>query len=135
MGTLKTTLKVESTDLFPTPVSFTNVNNNGINGNFNGFNTVTIAAGASAALNSSVIDATGAYLYLQSPATNGTGIAVGYSGQTAATTGFGGGTGSLIYLSPGDTAFVPVGMGVTAANIHAWCPGGTATLYFFIGEK
>ena len=38
MGTLKSTLKLESTDLFPTPVSFTKINNNTVAGNFSGFN-------------------------------------------------------------------------------------------------
>ena len=135
MGTLKTTLKVESTDLFPTPVSFTNVNNNGVNGNFNGFNTLTCST-TFAQLNTATIDATGCYLYLQSPSTNVRDIAVGYAGQTAtvpaASTG---GTGTLIYLSPGDVAFVPVGNGATAGNIGAFTPSGSATLYFFLGEK
>ena len=135
MGTLKTTLKVESTDLFPTPVSFTVVNNNAVNGNFNGFNTVALTT-AYSTLNATTIDGTGAYLYLQSPSTNVRDIAVGYTGQTAtepaASTG---GTGTLIYLSPGDVAFVPVGNGATAGNIGAFTPSGTATLYFFIGEK
>ena len=130
MGTLKTTLKVESTDLFPTPVSFTNVNNNAINGNFNGFNTLSVTTSPSQ-LNVTTIDGTGCYLYLQSPSTNTRGIGVGYTGQTAGT----GGTGSLIYLSPGDTAFVPVGIGATAPNIQAFAASGSATLYFFIGEK
>jgi hypothetical protein len=130
MGTLKTTLKVESTDLFPTPVSFTNVNNNGVNGNFNGFNTLTCST-AYAQLNTTTIDGTGCYLYLQSPSTNVRDIAVGYTGQAPLATA----TGTLIYLSPGDVAFVPVGVGATAANIGAFTPSGSATLYFFIGEK
>ena len=132
MGTLKTTLKVESTDLFPTPVSFTVVNNNAVNGNFNGFNTVALTT-AYSALNATTIDGTGAYLYLQSPSTNSGNIAVGYTGQTAGA----GATAlaTLVYLSPGDTAFLPVGIGATAATVVATTQSGTATLYFFIGEK
>jgi len=132
MGTLKTTLKVESTDLFPTPVSFTVVNNNTVSGTFNGFNTVTLTSSAST-LNLATIDGTGAsaYLYAQAPATNGTAISIGYAGQDA----IAGNTGTLVYLSPGDVAFVPVGVGATAANVIAKTSGGTATLYFFLGEK
>jgi len=130
MGTLKTTLKVESTDLFPTPVSFTVVNNNNISGNFNGFNTVALTTSPST-LNVATIDGTGCYLYLQSPSTNADAIAVGYAGQS----NIAGDTGTLVYLSPGDVAFVPVGVGATAADIEAFAASSTATLYFFIGEK
>lgn len=134
MGTLKTTLKVESTDLFPTPVSFTVVNNNGINGNFNGFNTVTLTT-ANSLLNASVIDGTGAYLYAQSPSTNTSPISIGYTGQGAAA--LTGNTATLIYMTPGDVAFVPIGVGATCASIIAATVGAgtSATLNFFIGEK
>ena len=55
MGTLKSTLKLESTDLFPTPVSFTKINNNTVAGNFSGFNAQEITAGPAANLNLQVL--------------------------------------------------------------------------------
>jgi hypothetical protein len=130
MGTLKSTLKLESTDLFPTPVSFTVVNNNVVNGTFSGFNTV-VCGTANTQLNIAIIDGTGAYLYAQSVSSNGTAIAIGYTGQS----NIAGATGTLVYMSPGDVALIPVGVGATALDIIAFTVGGTATLNYFLGEK
>jgi len=131
MGTLKSTLKLESTDLFPTPVSFTVVNNNVVNGTFSGFNTV-VCGTANTQLNIATIDGTGAYLYAQSVSSNTASIAIGYTGQAAVA----GDTGTLVYLSPGDVALIPVGVGATALDIVAFTPaGGAATLNYFLGEK
>ena len=130
MGTLKTTLKVESTDLFPTPVSFTVVNNNAVNGTFSGFNAL-ICGSAATKLNIATIDGTGAYLYLQSPSANTIPVLIGYTGQGASV----GDTGTLVYLSPGDVAFMPVGIGATCADIVAFTASGTAALNYFFGEK
>ncbi|NBO21914.1 hypothetical protein EBU94_01035 [bacterium] len=130
MGTLKSTLKLESTDLFPTPVSFTVVNNNVVNGTFSGFNTV-VCSSANTQLNIATIDGTGAYLYAQSVSSNGTAIAIGYTGQS----NIAGATGTLVYLSPGDVALIPVGVGATALDIVAFTVGGNATLNYFLGEK
>jgi len=130
MGTLKSTLKIESTDLFPTPVSFTVVNNNVVNGDISGFNNITVTT-ANTLLNLSTIDSTGAYLYLQAPSTNPVGVSVGYTGQAA----INGATGSFVYLTPGDVAFLPVGIGGTCPSITAKVVSGTASLNFFLGEK
>ena len=130
MGTLKSTLKIESTDLFPTPVSFTVVNNNVVNGDVSGFNNITVTS-ANTLLNLSTIDSTGAYLYLQSASTNPQAIAVGYTGQGAQNSN----TGTFVYLSPGDVAFLPVGVGGTCPSITAKVASGTASLNFFLGEK
>ena len=138
MGTLKTTLKVESTDLFPTPVSFTVVNNNGVNGNFNGFNTLTVTS-ASHKLNVAAINGTGqtagAYLYAQAPSTNQFAVCIGYTGQTGAGTT----DGSFVFLSPGDVAFVPVGGSIvgTINDVYAYTTSlaATGTIYYFLGEK
>ncbi len=124
MGTLKTTLKVESTDLFPTPVSFTQVNNNAINGDFSGFNVLTVNA-VPTALNITAIS-TSAYVYLQAPSTN-TGSVVVWNENAAGTDG----PIQVSTLSPGDVAFFPYG-GVE--NLVATGPI-TDKLYFFVGEK
>lgn len=124
MSTLKTTLKVESTDLFPTPVSFTQVNNNSVNGTFSGFNQV-VCGTATTTLNLGQID-NPCYLYLQAPTTNGTAIWIA-EGTTAVV---------FAQLAPGDVTFMSYGQDVyPAADLVAYTPGSTATLNYFIGEK
>jgi len=124
MGTLKTTLKVESTDLFPTPVSFTNVNNNTVAGTFSGFNNV-VCSTAATTLNLGTIDSA-CYVYAQNATTSGTAIWLQEAGGTV-----------FAVLAPGDVAFFPYGDGVfsPAANLEAVTAGGTASLNFFVGEK
>ena len=109
------------------------VNNNVVNGSVAGFNSITCEPSANTLLNLATIDGTGAYLYLQAPSTNTVGIAVGYTGQQSTLNGSA--TGSFVYLSPGDVAFVPVGLGTTAAASIIAKAGATATLNFFLGEK
>ncbi len=133
MGTLKSTLKLESTDLFPTPVSFTVVNNNAVNGDVAGFNNITVQ-NSNTILNLSTLDATGgAYLYAQSPSTNSTIIFIGYTGQGQVTASA---TATFLCLSPGDVAFCPIGLnGIATNNVIAKTASGTAALNFFFGEK
>jgi hypothetical protein len=125
MGTLKTTLKLESTDLFPTPVSFTKINNNSVDGSFSGF--VSIVAGVSPhLLNISPIDTGVAYVYLEAPLSNNVPVLV----QDAST------TTPFIVLSPGEVAFFPYGQDTLGgADLQALTLSGTATLNYFIGEK
>jgi len=131
MGTLKSTLKLESTDLFPTPVSFTVVNNNTVSGDVAGFNNVTVGT-SNVLLNLASIDATGAYLYAQSPSTNSGMVYIGYTGQGQLANSA---TGTFIVLSPGDVAFAPVGMGTAANNVIAKASAAGQQLNFFFGEK
>jgi hypothetical protein len=131
MGTLKSTLKIESTDLFPTPVSFTVVNNNVVNGDVAGFNNVTVGT-SNVLLNLATIDGTGVYLYAQSPSTNSGIISIGYTGQAQVNAA----TGTFLRLSPGDVAFCPVGAsGAGSPNIIAVASTASQQLNFFLGEK
>ena len=124
MGTLKTTLKVESTDLFPTPVSFTNVNNNQVNGNFSGFNTIAPGT-AGANINVAAIDAS-AYVYAQAPTTN-TDIVQILDGAGA----------QVCTLVPGDTVFFhylgDTGTGLT--DLTAIALNLTDKINSFVGER
>ena len=126
MGTLKSTIKMESTDLFPTPVSFTVVNNNAVNGSFAGFNNV-VAGTAAVALNIAPLDASVAYVYAQAPTTNGTAVFI----QEA--------NGPTVFavLAPGDVAFFPYGQTAAGASfdLEALTAGGIAQINFFVGEK
>ena len=128
MGTLKSTLKLESTDLFPTPVSFTKINNNIVAGNFSGFNSQAITATATD-LNIVAIGATGAYVYLESLPSNGTAIYVGVAGVPSV-------SNATIRLEAGDVAFFPAGDSNGLTSISAICnAGGTATLNYFVGQR
>jgi len=125
MGTLKSTIKIESTDLFPTPVSFTVVNNNAVNGTFSGFNNV-IAGTAGVQLNLAPIDTATAYVYAQAPTTNGTAITIEEDATNVV----------FAVLEPGDVAFFPYGTSTAGGdNLVARTAGATAALNFFIGEK
>lgn len=67
MGTLKSTIKIESTDLFPAPVNFTKIKNNSIVVGSSGFTSVALASGLN---NLATIPAGNAFLYAAAPATN-----------------------------------------------------------------
>lgn len=128
MGTLKSTLKLESTDLFPTPVSFTKINNNIVAGNFSGFNSQAITATA-ATLNLTAIGTTGAFVYLESLPSNGTAIFVGAAAVPTV-------ANATIRLEPGDVAFFPAGDSAGPLDISAMCnTSGTATLNYFVGQR
>lgn len=77
MGTLKTTLKVESIDLFPTPVSFTKVNDNAIVLGASTFATLQLAAGLNTI---STIPAGNAFLYVSAPASNSGAVEISLPG-------------------------------------------------------
>lgn len=131
MATLKSTLKIESTDIFPTPVNFTVVNNNNVAGDFSGFNTVDITA-LPAVLNFlGSVSATGAYVYVSAAGTNQHPVLLGASPVlTSLTT-----TLASVRLAPGDVAFFPAGA-TGISNISAICAAGeTGTISYFIGEK
>lgn len=124
MGTLKSTLKLESTDLFPTPVSFTKINNNAVEGQFSGFISI-VASSVAKKLNISPIDTGIAYVYLESPATNSVPVLVQVSGGSV-----------FAVLNPGEIAFLPYGQDTLGGNdLEAVTLTGTATLQYFIGEK
>jgi hypothetical protein len=129
MATLKSTLKIESTDIFPTPVNFTQINNNAVNGTFSGFNTLDVPANSLQTLNFlGSIDATGAYVYISAATTNAHPVYVG-AGAVAVSS-------ATIKLYPGDVAFFPAGDSNGAYDLGAICAAGeTGTISFFIGEK
>ncbi len=122
MGTLKTTLKVESTDLFPTPVSFTTVNNNAIGVNLSAFTNISIANGAGVTLAS--IPAAGAFLYVAAPSTNTAGVTIAESN----------GSQIVITVEPGDVGFIPVGDGV-GFDLIGDTVSSTQVLNYYIGTR
>jgi len=128
MATLKSTLKIESTDIFPTPVNFTQINNNTVNGTFSGFNTLDVPANSLQTLNFlGTIDATGAYVYISAATTNSHPVYVGAGAVAVAS--------ATLKLHPGDIAFFPAGDSNGAYNLGAICnTGETGTISFFIGE-
>lgn len=127
MATLKTTVRIESPDLFPQVINFTNIATNQINGSFNGFNTITVEL-TDTKLNSSAINGVSktAYCYFSAPLTNLQTVLIRKGVDTDA----------FIKLSPGDIAVLPYGSMIATGDIFAYIPAiGTATLTYFIGEK
>jgi hypothetical protein len=133
MSTLKTTIKVESTDLFPTPVNFTVINNNTIGGDTSGFNYTVIGA-ATVTLNltpvTPCVSATnvgGAYVYLKAKSSNTAQIFIDNVTPVAP-------AASPIVLGPGDVAFLRVGNITGASNYYAISTAAGQELEYFLGE-
>jgi hypothetical protein len=122
MGTLKTTLKVESTDLFPTPVSFTTVNNNAITANLSGFTTLTVGTGGQA-IATTTIAVPNAFLYVAAPSTNTDAIIIDADGTDFAT------------LEAGDVGFFPIGDNATSVVYTASAALATQTLNYYVGTR
>lgn len=125
MGTLKTTLKVESTDLFPTPVNFTTVNNNSI-GSPSNFVAVSITNGSAIAVATLGAASTGGYLYLQAPSTNTDNIIISENV----------GNQIVIELLPGDVGFVPIGDNAGTGLVYeADTAAGVQVLNYYFGAR
>lgn len=123
MSTLKTTLKVESSSLFPTPISFSAVNDNAVNATSN-FGRLVANQNEVTPLSISELGAKGGFLYIQSPSSNPKESAIeiiGHGGEL------------LAKLYSGDTGFIPVSSEVK--DISAITTYGTATLDYFIGSR
>jgi len=125
MGTLKSTLKIESTDLFPSPVSFTVVNNNTVSGAYSGFNQITLAAATPVTITSVTPGTTGAYVYAQASSTNTAGTYV----ELAIV---GGDTFASLY--PGDVLLMPIGDG-SGFDVAAESAAAGSVLNFFVGNR
>ena len=124
---LKTTIKLESSTLFPNNVLQTQVFNLYINGTFAGFNKMVVGT-TPTKLNASDINGTSlsAYLYVSAPATN---LQTVFIKQTGASEPF-------AKLAPGEFAFLSYGGELTTPDIMAYTPGaGFAEIHYFIGEK
>jgi len=156
MGTLKSTLKIESTDLFPTPVSFTVVNNNSVNGDFSGFNTIEVSAATGGGTGANKLDATGgsklnitnitssAYIYAQAPTTNTANVHLCMVDGSTAGPGYATVSETFAILAPGDVIFMPYrsiqteDVVLEGSDIYAILPEDTITtnmINYFIGEK
>jgi hypothetical protein len=124
MSTLKTTLKIESTTLFPTPVSFTVTNLNTVDGSFSGFINLAVTP-TPTILNIVPINGTAlaAYCYFKNTDADEN-IYIGRTGQDA-----------FLSLAPGDVSLISYGGTAAAANLYAYTGTGTAVLSYFIGEK
>ena len=127
MATLKSTIKLESSDLFPSPLAFTVVNNNTVAGDYSSFSTLTFTDTAQQ-LNMHAIDgaSSSAYCYFSTPTTNSTPVYIAYEGVTGS---------PFVRLAPGDVAFLPVGDTASTADLVAFTTTSTASLSYFIGNK
>lgn len=130
MATLKATLNISSTDLFPIPVNFTETVIETIGGNRSSFMTKVLAAGASnIALYNAIAPGTGIlYFYFKAAILNANTIDIEIVQ--------GGNTVSALRLSPGDIAILPIDANVsTTVQADNNAVGAPATLQYFYGEK
>ena len=131
MATLKSTIKLESTDLFPSPVSFTVINNNGVAGDFTSFSTVSVNT-TPQPLNVHEIDGASqtAYCYFAAPSSNTTPVYVAY-GTAGSSTG-----SAFVKLAAGDVAFLPVGRDAASTpNLIAYTLTSIGSINYFVGNK
>ncbi len=124
MSILKTTLKVESTTLFPTPTAFTNVNNNAEIADSN-FGKIAVNHLTPSYLVTGDLGAKGTFLYIKASSTNGPELAVNIYGEDSET--------PLITVFTGDTGFIPVT--ATQGKLYAKTTYGTANLEYFVGSR
>jgi len=124
MSILKTTLKVESTTLFPTPTALTNVNNNAEIADSN-FGKIAVNHLTPAYLVTGDLGAKGTFLYVKASVTNGPEIAVNIYGDDAET--------PVVTVFTGDTGFIPVT--ATQGKLYAKTTYGTANLEYFVGSR
>jgi len=131
MATIKATLNLASSTLFPIPVNFTEVVTETVNGNHSSFNTNVLAAaasnvvlyGPSAAPGSGVL-----YFYFKAASTNVGTIDIEIV-QGASTV-------SAVRLYPGDIAFFPVdASATTTVRADNNDVSNAATLQYFYGER
>jgi len=124
---LKTSIKLESSTLYPNNVLQTQVYNLHINGTFAGFNKMIVET-TPVKLNNSDIDGASlsAYLYISAPSTNLQTVFIKQVGATE----------SFARLAPGEFAFLSYGGQTTTPDIVAYTVGaGHAEIHYFIGEK
>lgn len=135
MPTLKTTIMMNSSSLFPTPINMTLPVIQPIDGNHTGFQTVIIPADSGSTLYTSVGvagDSGSTYFFAQAAATNIDTISISIT-KTA-------GADSLVLaiLNPGDIMYVPIAAtDATSTIIAAGNDSVTtlATLSYFYGER
>jgi len=136
MSTLKTTINIASTDLFPTPVNFTFPVTETIGGAHSSFNTKFLPAAAYGVALFSSNAASGStgilYFCIQASADNLDTISVSIRRGTGPT------TADVMLFAPGDISYFPVdasdpmGISIKATNNAS---SSTAALQYFYGEK
>jgi hypothetical protein len=136
MATLKATLNLTSTSLFPIPVNFTETVNETINGNHSSFSTnviapsvtTTIFASAAASGTSGIL-----YFYFKGATTNADTVDIQITRNTGPISNC-----SFLRIGAGDLAILPVdasdasGITITATNNSG---STSATIQYFYGEK
>jgi hypothetical protein len=132
MPSIKSTLKLESTTLFPSPVTITVVGTEQVNGNAD-FQTVVIPANGTDALLPILTQADASstvYFYAQALSTNSGSVEV-YSTDSADNTAY------IGILRPGDFMWLPVaatGQGVTISGTNT-SGASTAVVNVFWGSR
>jgi len=135
MPTLKTTIMMNSSSLFPTPINMTLPVIQPIDGNHTGFQTVIIPSGGGSNLYTSlgVAGVSGStYFFAQAAATNTDTISISVIRTDD-------GDNTLIaILNPGDIMYVPIAATDATSTIVSATNGSittAATLSYFYGER
>jgi hypothetical protein len=127
MANLKVTIKIESTELFPSPVNQTSVHNLIVNGTFIGFTKLQLDT-TPTKINQGAINgpSLSAYLYVMAPLTNLQTVFIKKGTDIE----------PFIKLLPGDFAFIPYGAQTSVEDLSAYTAGaGAASIHYFIAEK
>jgi hypothetical protein len=137
MSTLKTTVKLESTTLFPTPINVTKISTEQIGGEYGAFQSNVIPAAEIETLftNNSLLGNSGIlYLYAESASAN----SAGYSIDLYITNNTTNDSAYFARLIPGDVLYLPVyaadsaGIKIEARNND---PIRSATITYFVGAR
>jgi hypothetical protein len=137
MSTLKTTIKLESTTLFPTPINLTKISNEQINGEYGSFQTNVLEPSGMEAIfeNDSLLGNSGVlYLYAEAASANAAGYGVDFLIYNKSTDS----SSYFARVLPGDILYLPVyaadaqGITVYARNNN---PAASSTITYFFGSR
>jgi hypothetical protein len=126
MPFLKSTIKIESIDLFPSPLIYTAINNNVIDGDSR-LGSVRADADSFSELGTGAFGALGAYVYLRSSATNTPSGAINIYSSNFPDAEI------IATLWPGETAFIPIPS--TYEGLYAKTTFGLGDLEYVIANR
>jgi hypothetical protein len=123
MSTFKSSIKIESTSIFPTPINYTASATNTVSGDSN-FGKLNLVHNTITPISISELSGKGLYLYVSSPTTNPASAGIEILGSNDAV---------IATVFPGESGFIPVP--VEQGKLRARTTWGNATLDYFIAAR